>query len=262
MAKTTGLASISEGKSEVHLIDPRKLKIRPSWNSRDFEDKENAQYIEDLCSSIIEVGVKQPLTVTFEKGEAWIDDGECRWRAACLAIERTGATIRVPVRSEERYASEADRLINQRVRNSGKPFTVFEDAKHFKRLLDLGMQQGEIAKKCNISAARVSQILDYNTVGKVGRELVANGQASASLVMQVTKEEGTEAEKALLNGVKAAKKEGRTKIKPGDVTGKQTIGKLVREAFEYADVDDSAEDMVVIKMPVEQWDKLREAAKL
>lgn len=262
MTRTTGLASISEGESTVHMVDPRKLKVREGWNSRDFNDKDNAQYIEELVVSVLEVGVKQALTVTYEKGVAWIDDGECRWRAACLAIERTGATIRVPVKAEERHASPQDRLINQRVRNSGKPFTIFEDAKFMKRLTDMGMLQEEIAKKCNISAARVSQILEYNTVGTVGREMVANGTASASLVMAVTKEEGTEAEKALLNGVKAAKKEGRTKLKPGDVGGKISISKLVRECFEYSDVDDGDPTMCVIKMPIENWDKLREACKL
>lgn len=261
MAKTTGLASISEGKSEVHTVDPRKLKVRKGWNSRDFDNPENSQYIEELTASIIEVGVKQPLTVTFEKGDAWIDDGECRWRAACLAIERTGIEIKVPVRSEERYASETDRLINQRVRNSGKPFTVFEDAAFFKRLLSLGLKQDEIAKKCAISAGRVSQILEYNTVGKLGRDMVANGQASPAMVMEVTKTEGSNAEKVLLAGLKAAKKDGKDKIKPEHV-GKVTVAKAVRDAFEYASIDDSAEDACVITIPMDKWDILKDVLKL
>lgn len=262
MAKTTGLASISESGGEIRNIDPRKLKVRPNWNSRDFNNPENAAYIEELATSIIEVGCLQALTVTYEKGEAWIDDGECRWRAACLAIERTGTAIRVPVRSEDRYASPQDRLINQRVRNSGKPFTVFEDAAFMKKLVEgYKMTQDEVAKKCNISGARVSQLLEYNTVGKVGRDMVANGQASASLVMEVTKNEGTEAEKVLLAGLKAAKKDGKVKIKPEHV-GKTSIKKAVVDAFEYADVDDSAENEVVIRMPMAQWDVLKEMLKL
>lgn len=261
MPKTTGLESIASGQSKFFTLDPRKIKVRESWNFRDFNDNENAAHIETLYQSIREVGVKEPLTVSYEKGIAWLDDGECRLKAALLVIERDKIEIKVPVKSEERYASEQDRLINQRIRNSGKPFSVFEDAALFKKLLDFKMSQDEIAKKCNISAARVSQILDYNIVGKVGRDLVANGQASASLVMEVTKAEGTDAEKALLNGVKAAKKEGRTKLKPGDV-GKVSISKLVRECFEYSDVNDDDPSMCVIKMPMEQWDKLREAAKL
>ncbi len=126
------------------------------------------------------------------------------------------------------------------------------------------MRQDEIAKKCNISAARVSQILDYNTVGKVGRELVANGQASASLVMEVTKNEGSEAEKTLLAGLKAAKKQGKDKIKPEHVEGsvKVNVKTAVKDAFEYADIDDSADDVVVIKMPVAQWEVFKDILKL
>lgn len=263
MAKTTGLESIAKGQSKTFMLDPRDIKVRKGWNFRDFNDTENAAHIESLYKSIRDVGVKEPLTVTYEKGVAWLDDGECRHRAALLVIERDKVDIRVPVKSEERYASEQDRLINQRIRNSGKPFSVFEDAAFFKKLLSLGMQQQEIADKCNISAGRVSQILEYNTVGKVGRQLVQDGKASASLVMEVTKNEGTGAEKALLEGLKAAKANGHTKIKPGDVKGaKVNVSMVVREAFEYADVDDSDERMCVIKMPMEHWDKLKEAAKL
>lgn len=263
MAKTTGLASISKGKSEVHLIDPRQIKIRKGWNFRDFNDAENAEHVENLYQSIREVGVKEPLTVTFEKGECWLDNGECRLKAALLVIDRDKQEIRVPVRSEDRYANEIDRLINQRVRNSGKPFTVLEDAAFMKKLVDMGMQQGEIAKKCNISAARVSQILEYNRIGTVGRELIQTGQASASLVMEVTKNEGTDAEKALLDGMKAAKKNGHVKLKPDDVKGARVnISKAVRDAFEYADVDDTDDEMVVVKFPVDKWEAIRQVLKL
>ncbi len=264
MAKTTGLESIAEGSSKVFMVDPRKIKVRPNWNFRNFDDKENAEHVESLYQSIKQVGVKEALTVTWDKGELWLDNGECRLRAAMLVIERDKPdTFRVPVKSEDRYANEQDRLINQRVRNAGKPFSVFEDAALFKKLVDMGMTQQEIAAKCSISAARVSQILDHNLVGKVGRQLVAEGKASATMVMQVTKAEGTNAEKALLDGMKTAKANGHEKLKPADVSGaRQNISTIVRDAFEYSDVDTSDTQNVVIKMPMEQWDKLRDAAKL
>lgn len=264
MAKLTGLESVAKAGGKRFSIDPRLIKVRSSWNFRDFNDPENSQHIESLYLSIKEKGVLEDLTVTFDKGTVWLDDGECRLRAALLIIERDKLDIKVPVKSEDRYASDADRLINQRIRNSSKGFSVFEDAKLFKHLLDVfKLSQDEIARKCNITPGRVSQILEYNRVGKVGVELVQKGQASASLVMEVTKNEGTGAEKALLEGMKAAKANGHTKIKPGDVKGaKINVATVLRDAFEYADVDDSDEKMCVIKMPMEHWDKLKEAAKL
>lgn len=263
MPKTTGLESIAKGQSKTFMLDPRDIKVRDNWNFRDFNDPENAAHVESLYQSIREVGVKEPITVSYEKGVAWLDDGECRYRAAMLVIERDKQDIRVPVKSEERYASDTDRLINQRIRNSGKPFTVLEDAAFFKKLLSMGLQQQEIAKKCNISSGRVSQILEYNTIGKVGRELIQTGQASPSLVMEVTKSEGTDAEKALLDGMKNAKKNGHAKLKPDDVKGARVnVAKAVRDAFEYAHIDDEDDEMTVIKMPTEHWNKLKDAAKL
>jgi ParB/RepB/Spo0J family partition protein len=259
-----GLETLSKGQSSIYNVDPRVLKVRDGWNCRDFSNPENAAYIEELAASIMEGGVREPLTVSYEKGIAYIDDGECRYRAACLVIERTGQEIRIPVKSEDRYASPQDRLINQRIRNSGKQFTVFEDAAFFNRLLTVyKMTQEEIARKCNISQGRVSQILEYNKVGKVGRELVANGQASPSLVMEVTKSEGSDAEKALLKGIQTAKANGHTKIKPEDVAGTRiNVAKAVRDAFEYADVDDTDDKMVVVKFPVDKFEALKKAAKL
>lgn len=268
MAKTTGLASISAGSSEIHKIDPRKLVIREGWNSRDFSDPENAQWVEDLCSSIMSLpGVKEPITVTYEKGIAYVDDGECRVRAALLAIKRGLDLKTVPVKAEDRYANEVDRLVNQRVRNSGKPFTVFEDAKHYKRMLDLGLNQDEIAKKCCISAARVSQVLEYNKVGPGVKAMVMNGEVSPSLAMATVKEAGTAAEQQLKQAMEVAKAAGATKIKPAHIAEaggapKVNVKNAVKEAFEYADIDDSDDAVVVVKFPADKFEVIKDILKL
>ena len=44
--------------------------------------------------------------------------------------------------------------------------------------------------------------------------------------------------------------------------GMSCIEAAVKEAFEYSDVDDSEDDIVVIKMPMEQWEAIRKALKL
>lgn len=261
MSKSTGLASISAGSSDLFKIDPRKLKVQPNWNSRDFNDPENAQWVEDLCANIIEVGgVKQPVTVKWIAGEAFIRDGECRHRACMLAISRGHNIVTIPVRAEDRYANEADELVNQRLRNGAKPFSIFEDARHFKRLLEAGMTEEKIALKCAMSKTRVVQILEYNMMPEAAKKAVIAGEISASLAMSTVKEFGTEAEKKLAEGIKAAK--GK-KVKPGDINGaKVSIKVAVKEAFEYADVDDSDDEVIVVKFPADKWNVLREILKL
>src|SRR6266576_5727438 len=129
MAKTSGLASISEGRSDVHRVDPRMLHVKPSWNGRDFNDPDNIQHVEELALSIAEIGVKDPLTVVWEEGKAWLVDGECRLRAALLAIERGAPLKTVPVRSEERGSNDADLLFSQIILNKKQPFKQLELAR-------------------------------------------------------------------------------------------------------------------------------------
>jgi ParB family chromosome partitioning protein len=276
MAKEkTGLASLSEGRTDIHWIDPHKLNVRIDWNARDFGDPSNQLHIEQLSLSIAEIGVKEPLTVIWEGDKAWVIDGECRLRAALRAIDVHKAPIKtVPVKSEVRYANEAEQLFSQVVRNSGKPFSQMENAKVFKRLLDLGWQQNDIAKKAGVTPARVSQILDLLAMPEPIKQMVTNGQVSASMAVATLKEHNPgRAVEVLKDAVAVANSEGSQRAMPKHVevpaapkppAGKRSLGleKVVFEAFEYADIDDSDQEIVVIKLPMEQWENIRKVLKL
>ncbi len=266
MAKNTGLASVSEGEAGRLLrIDPRKLNIKPGWNSRDFSDPANIEHIDELATSIVAQGVKQPLTVSWSEGKAWIEDGECRWRAAMRAIDHYKHDLKaIPCRVEEQHVNDADKLLYQYIRNTGKRFSAMEASNHFKRLLGAGYSATDIATKTGLSQGRISQILNLQTLPEPVKQMVTQGQVSASLAASTVNEMGaSEAEKALKNGWNAAKDEGATKVKPEHIEGaKPQLVTVVRDAFEYADVDDSEDDFVVVKFPTEQWQKIREALKL
>ena len=273
MSKATGIASIAEGRSDLHKINPRLIKVKIDWNGRDFNDPLNQAHVEQLALSIAEVGVKEPLTVYWEDNAAWLSDGECRLRATLLAIGRGAEIKTVPVKTEDRYSNDADKLFSQIIRNSGKPFSQMEQAKVFKRLVDMGWQQGDIAKKAGVSAARISQILDLLTMPEPIKQMVVAGQVSASMAVATLKEHnGAKATQVLQDAVAVAQSEGKERALPKHVetpvakppAGKRSLGieKTVVEAFEFADIDDSADDIVVIKMPMEQWEAIRKALKL
>ena len=220
------------------------------------------------------------MTVSWHDGKAWLIDGECRLRAALRAIEIYKADIKtIPVKAEDRYANEADQLFSQIIRNSGKPFSQMEQAKVFKRLVDMGWQQGDIAKKAGVSPARISQILTLLTMPEPIKQMVTNGQVSASMAQATLQQHNPATAIAMLqDAVAVAHSEGNDRAMPRHVeqapsavppSGKRSMAleKVIKEAFEYADVDDSAEDdegdsIVVIKMPVEQWEAIRKALKL
>lgn len=267
MAKDTGIAQFSQGKSDVHKVDPRILIIETNWNTRD-DSPELLEHIDTLAQSIAEIGVKKPIEVKLLKGKLIVRDGHCRTRAAMRAIEHYKADIKtVPVISVDRYANDADLILNQVISNSGKPLTVLEEARVYKKLLDMGWNQGDIAKKVGKSNGRISQILSLLEMPAAVQAHVASGSVSASLAQQVVKaaETPAQASQALTEAVQTAKSEGR-KVKPTDVGNKNTLT-IIKECLENSDIDCSeeiinTEGVVNIVMPVEDWLKIRELLKL
>src|SRR6266403_1624499 len=113
-----GIKSLAEGRSDIFKVDPRKLHVKPSWNGRDFNDPLNIEHVDMLARSITAIGVKEPLTVVWEDGKAWLVDGECRLRGALRAIEIYQAPLKtIPVKTEERGSNDADRLFSQIIPN-------------------------------------------------------------------------------------------------------------------------------------------------
>ena len=265
MAKTSGIASLSQGRSDLFRVNPRDLHIKSGWNNRDLTDPTNVEHIDMLAKSIAEIGVKKPLVVYWEDGKAYVSDGHCRLHAAIRAIEVYKAEIKtVPVVTDDRYANEADRIFGQIVHNQGKPFSQLEQAKVFKKLVDLGWQQGDIAKKAGMSAGRVSQILELLTMPEGVKTMVVNGNVSATMAMQTCKNVGTEAEQALKKGLETAKADGKNKIKPSHLQlteTKKQLKTVIVDFLDSSDIMDDQEDIVIIKCPADKWDELRQLLK-
>jgi ParB/RepB/Spo0J family partition protein len=267
MAKNTGIAQFSEGKSEVFKVKPSLLVIEKNWNTRD-DSSELLEHIDQLALSIAEIGVRKPIEVKLVDGKLIVRDGHCRTRATMLAIEKYKADIKtVPVISVDRYANDADLILNQVISNSGKPLTSMEEARVYKKLLDMGWNQGDIGKKVGKSNGRISQILSLLEMPAFVQAQVATGAVSASLAQQVVKSSETpaQASQVLQEAVKVAQGEGR-KVRPGDLGTKNAMT-IIKEVFENSNIDCSAEIMetegvVNIVMPIEDWMKLRDLLKL
>lgn len=272
------LKDLSEGRTDQYRIDPRKLQIKEGWNSRDFSDPANLTHIAELAASIAEVGVKRALVVNMEDNIPYLVDGECRYRAVMMAIEK-GADIKtVPVVGEDRYANEGDRLFNQFLYNSGKPFGPIENARHFKRLIDMGWQQSDIAKKAGFSGGRVSQLLELLILPVSLQKFITEGKASASMVLSTFKKHNQDEALTIaeLSGAVAeAAKQGRTRAMPKDTEGngegseggkkaskgsslKAMMKALVERAYAEGNIDDS-EQKVTWTVDETDWSALMEA---
>lgn len=274
------LKDFSEGRTDVYKVDPRKLQIRDGWNSRDFSDPANIEHIEQLAKSIAENGVKEPLRVFMEGDVPYVTNGECRYRAVMLLLDKGVEIKTVPVMSEQGKQNDADRLFTQFISNSGKPFGPIENARLFKRLLDMGWQQKEIATKTGFSGGRISQLLELLTLPVVLQKFITEGKASASMVLSTFKKHNgdvalTVAE--LSGAVAVAEKQGRKRAMPKD-TGegegngegsggsekgekglalKKYLKGIIERAYADERIDDT-ENMVTLTMAEADWAEFME----
>ncbi|PZR89751.1 MAG: hypothetical protein DI537_20320 [Stutzerimonas stutzeri] len=261
-----GIKDIAVGRSDTYRIAPHDLHIKAGLNSRvvNFNPEDPDDHA--LAESIAAVGVKQPLTIFYEDGKAFVSDGHRRHGAMLYAIEHLGAEIKsVPAQMEERYASEADRVFSQIVRNSGKPLAPIEQAQVFKRLVDLGWSEADIAGKSGLNVAWVKELLKLHAAPTKLTKFVKEGKVSATLAMQTLKETkgDTDAAADLLgDAVESAEKEGKTKATakhvkaaaPKKLSLREELQALLK-AVETKEVRDGAATALVFSP--EQYDRLR-----
>jgi ParB/RepB/Spo0J family partition protein len=269
------MKDVAEGRSDLYRLDPRKIQIKEGWNSREASDPQNSTHVAELAASIKEVGVKKPLICYMEDNTVYVTDGHCRLQAVMHLIEAGVEIKTVPVMVEDRHSNESDRIFTQIIHNSGKPLTSLEQAKVFKRLVDLGWQQKDIAAKAGISGGRVSQLLELNILPVILQKYIIEGKASANMVLQIYKKHKSNIDETILelNGaVKVAQESGRTRALPKDTEGgeggskpskapksnlKKHLKLMIERAFAEERIDDT-EKMVTMSVDEDEWRELME----
>lgn len=267
------IKDVAVGRSDLYRLDPTIIKIKEGWNSREANDPQNASHVAELAESIREIGVKKPLVCYMENDVVYVTDGHCRLQAVMHLIEQGVEVKTVPVMVEDRHSNESDRIFSQIVHNAGKPLTSLEQAKVFKRLVDLGWAQKDIAAKAGITGGRVSQLLELNTLPVILQKYIIEGKASANMVLQTYKKHKQNIDETILelNGaVRVAEESGRVRALPKDTSSKGIGGnapkgqslkaffkKLVEQAYAEERIDDT-ENMVTMSLNEADWAELME----
>lgn len=231
------MKDLAKGRSEIFRFSPYDLHVKEGWNSREEDDPENVAHIDALAKSIAEVGVKETLTVYIEDGKAYVSNGHCRRAAAIRAIEHYNADreLTVPVKAEDKEATEADRIFSQIVRNTGKPFSPLEQATAFKKLNDAGMTDAEIARQAGISRAYVGQLTTLAEMPASIKKYVREGSVAATLAIQIVKANEGDVKKIgadMKAAVAAAKAAGKGKATAKDLRkakGDDTVARKPRK---------------------------------
>jgi ParB family chromosome partitioning protein len=194
------IKQIAEGRKDLFMIDPRLLREEDGWNVR-VNTPELQEHIEQLALSIAENGVLEPLTVYWDGETPVVTNGHCRRMATLLAISRGAEIAAVPVRVEERYSNEADRVLSMITRNSGKPLSMLEQAEVVKRLAAFGWDKKKIASKAGKSVQHIENILVLAGSPEELKRQVAQGDVSASNAVSLAKKHGNKASEVVKDAV-------------------------------------------------------------
>lgn len=228
-----GIQSLALGRKDILRIDPYDLNIKEGWNCREVNFNPDDEDDLALAESIAEIGVKQPLTAIWEDGKAYITDGHRRLVATFHAIEVLRAEIKsVPVQTEDRYSSEAERVLSQLVRNNGKPLSTIEFSRVYKRLIDLGWTEKEIATKIGRSTKWVKSLLELNSAPAEVVELVRTNKVSASMALGEIKSDPSKAGERLNEAVTTAKAAGKSRATPKHLSSTVKPKSKAEKAFD------------------------------
>lgn len=172
-------------RKDYYSIDPRQIVVAEGFNARvDFD-------IESLVESIRQNGVHNPIAVQKieQDGETVyrLVDGERRYRAVMKIISEGGDIARVPAVILPRNMSKDMLLIEQIIRNEGKPFTDYEWAIACHKFTELGYKPSEIASKLGKKPVHVSQWLSLMNYAPEVTEYVRKGMINLTQFIEIAK---------------------------------------------------------------------------
>lgn len=192
-------------KKDIYNIDPRSIVVVDGFNSRtDFGD------IEVLAAQIAEEGVLNPITVIPIKAEDGTEtyrlvDGERRYRACMHILENGGNIARIPAIFLPKNTSQDELLVQQIIRNEGKPFSEYEYGIAFNKLVKLGYTKEEIAKKFGVKSWKVDICLAHLTRDEQVQKLLREGKITGVDVRHIYQSAKNE-QKAVKTIIKLANK--------------------------------------------------------
>jgi len=134
-----------------------------------FNNRRTLGALDELAASIKSVGLLEPLLVHQENGSFHLIAGERRLAASKLAGKKD-IEVKV-VDFDEKLRLEA--LLVENLHR--KDIDPVEEADGYRRLIDLGLKQAEIAKKVGRSEAHVSKRLALTNLSPLTSKLLAAG---------------------------------------------------------------------------------------
>ena len=243
------------GKYSCYKVDPRTIIVVPGRNPRvEWGD------LESLSASIEENGVLKPIELQRNKeGGLELNDGERRYRATMMAIERGVDIKSIPAFIKPANRSLAEALISSFISNDGKPFTPLEEAECFRRLVAWGWTQADTAKRIGKSIGYVNSRLKLLDASPELKEAIQDGTIKPTLATNIIVEsqkpsndvKATTFQNDAVNQVKAGKKKEITKaIKKPNVKLLKAMFNIINTTFGDAQETVKAYELLIMPRPI------------
>lgn len=205
-------------KTDLYKIDPRNIYVVDGFNSRqDFD-------LTSLCESIKANGVLNPITVIKTKDDEGKEkyrlvDGERRYRSVMKLISEGVDIARIPAICIPKM-EDSELLIQQVVRNEGKPFNEYEYAIACQKFIQFGFTKKEIAAKIGKNDGQITYYLQHLDRDERVQELLRQGKIAGPEVRRIYQghpndEKGAVEE--ILGAKKTAEKSGKKTITMADL---------------------------------------------
>ncbi|HDR9065522.1 TPA: ParB/RepB/Spo0J family partition protein [Burkholderia contaminans] len=203
------------GVADVYMVRLDALRVRAGFNAAREADPDYPAAVREYADSMKANGFfrHKPIKVTAASdGFLYISDGHTRFDAVQLA-NREGAGIEsIPVINEMRGTTEEDRIFGLILDNSGRKLTPLGEAMVIKQLLGRGIEEKEIARRLGYSITKVANALTLVAAPAAIRNMVAQGEVSATTAVKTMKSEGANATATLEKAKASAKAQGKTKV--------------------------------------------------
>ena len=226
---------------DLWSVEVSAIRILDNFNVR-IHDESWKTHIRALANSMKAEGFYQdkPLAgYVAKEGDTqviYITDGHCRFNAVMLANSEGAEIQRVPVVVSAQGTSMEDLTVALFKSNSGKPLSPYEIGVVCKRLSRYGWTIEQISIRLDLTEFYVDGLLRLIAAPAEIRQMVQDGQVSASVAIQALRAKGNKALAYLQAALSKAQGAGKNKVTTKHLPGQDFQKHVKKSAPKLYDV--------------------------
>lgn len=228
------MKSAGAGSRDLWQVAIDSIEVIDGFNPR-LDTPDYEAHIRTIADSIKSEGFyqDQPLAGYVKKVDGGnvicLISGHTRLRAVKIAVSEGAEITRVPMTVSQDGISMEDLAVALIRGNGGRALTYFESAVVCKRLISYGLPIEEIARRVGFTSQQVKHRLSLMAAPFKLREMVAKGNISASVAIEMITEHGEKALAKIEESMETAKEKGKTKVTKAHTPG-AAFKKFVKKA--------------------------------